>query len=248
MKRLPMFGMAALLASGAVSANGFDACDADSSYDLTLATDAVVFSRDAVAPMRVEMRGGRLVVDGRDEPLTDADAQHIATFEREVRALVPEAKAIAIDAVDVATEAVVHVAGAFIGGEPRAAAELRALGAKIGQRIERSTGTAEWRDDAFDASIDALAAEAIPLLAGDIAAATAAAVFSGDTDDVQRIEQRAGSLGQDVEARVRAKSGAIEARAKALCPRVQALDRIETALAWRSADGQALDIVQIGAD
>ena len=203
MKMLLPFAIAGLLATGSAHAVGMDVCQVESDYDLAVAADALVFRRDAVAPLRVEMRRGTLLVDGQAQPLGEADQLRVAKFERDLRTLVPEVKAIARDAVGIATDAVVETAGSFSGNaNPQAVQKIRSVGASVATRVDNSTDTADWRGDEFDALTRQLVAEVAPLIAGDVAEAALAAALSGDVDEVEAIEQRATALETEIQARI----------------------------------------------
>ena len=245
MKKLLPFAIAALFAAGSVQARGLDVCDVESDYDLTIGKTALTFARDSGTPARVEMRDGRLFVDGNEQTLSPADSRRIAQYEHDIRALVPEVKGIALEAVGIATDAVLQVATAFVGdAQPRSLERLEQLGAQIGHRIETSDSTAQWRDDEFDAAIGELTAELVPMIVGDITSAAVAAALSGDESKVAEIEARAEQLERDIETRVEARADVLEARAETLCPRMLALDQLESELELRLADGSTLDLVQ----
>lgn len=245
MKKLLPLAIAALFAAGSAHAGGLDVCEVESDYDLKIGQDALTFSRESGTPANVEMRGGQLFVDGTKQVLSAADTRRIEQFERDIRALVPEVKGIALEAVGIATEAVLQVATAFVGdAQPQSLKRLEQLGANISHRIEVSADTAEWRDDEFDAAIAELTAELVPMIVGDITAAAVSAALSGDADKVAEIEARAEQLEKEIDTRVEARADALEARAETLCPRVIALDQLESELELRLGDGSTLDLVQ----
>lgn len=246
-KLLPCVVAIAALFAGSAGARGFTACEVDSDYDLTLGKDALTFARSTGTPQRVLMRAGTLSVDGVAQDLTAADTMRIETYERDIRAMAPEVKAIAVQAVGIATEAIVQVATAFAGDDVDSTrlARVEALGAQLAERIERSTGTAEWRDEQFDVAIEQATAELVPMIVGDIAAVAVTAALTGDEKKLADIEARAASLEREVETRVEARAGDLERRAEKLCPRMRALDQIESALDLRLADGSQLDIVRM---
>ncbi|MBB5209208.1 DUF2884 family protein [Chiayiivirga flava] len=237
----------AALCAGSANARGFTGCDVDSDYDLRIGEDALTFTRETGSPQRVVMRAGTLAVDGVAQDLTAADAARISTYERDIRAMVPEVKAIAVQAVGIAIDAVVQVATAFAGNNADATrlARIDALGDALVERIDASVDTADWRDAQFDAAIAEVTAELVPMIVGDIAAVAVTAALSGDEDTLAQVEARAASLEREVETRVEKRAGDIERRADRLCPRVQALDEIESALELRLADGSRLDLVRL---
>lgn len=245
-KLLPCVVAIAALCAGSAHARGFTACDIDSDYDLNIGKDALTFTRSAGTPQRVVMREGTLVVDGVAQDLTAADTMRIETFERDIRDMVPEVKAIAVQAVGIATEAIVQVATAFAGDDADTTrfARIDALGAELAKRIEGSADTSEWRDAQFETAMAEVTAELVPMIVGDIAAVAVSAALTGDEKKLAEIEARAASLEREVETRVDKRAGEIERRAEKLCPRMLALDEIESSLDLRLADGSQLDLVR----
>ena len=162
-----------------------DVCEVESDYDLKIGQDALTFSRASARRPMSRCAAASCFVDGPKQALSAADMRRIAQFETDIRALVPEVKGIALEAVGIATEAVLQVATAFVGdAQPQSLKRLEQLGADISHRIELSADTAEWRDDEFDAAIAELTAELVPMIVGDITAAAVSAALSGTPDKV----------------------------------------------------------------
>lgn len=246
--RTPALALAlAMLYPGAVAASGFDACDYESDYDLRLQPGALSFERDSGVAARVEMRRGRLFVDGREIALGAADRERIERYESTVRALVPEVKGIALDAVAIATEAVTQVAAAFAGDEGDAAVtKMRATGARLADRIERADDSRDWNEAEIDRLVAEITSEMVPLLVGDVTSIALKVALTGDESAAKALEARMEGMEKELEARVERRAEALEARAEALCPRIADLDALESALEVRLADSARLDLLQRG--
>lgn len=244
MKLLPLALAATLFCAGNAHA-GLEACDFDSDYDLRIEPSGLAFHRDAGTPATVEMRGGRLVVDGRDIALSAADRDRVRRYEQTVRDLVPEVKAIALDAIGIATEAVIQVAATFAGDDSAdSIARLREVGAQMRAKIEASDDTGEWDEAEFERTIASLTAELVPMVVGDVTAIALKVALSGDEAAAKELEQRAERMERELEARVEKRAKTLEARAEALCPRVAELDALEAAMELRLADSRPLDLLQ----
>jgi hypothetical protein len=236
---------AALLCSASAQARGTDVCDFESEFDLRIQPQSLVFHRDSGSPETIEMRGGRLLVDGREVALSADDSRRIAHYESEVRALVPEVRAIAMDAVGIAGEAMTQVATMFAGSNSeKAIRRMDELTDELEYRISASNDTAEWDNDEFEDAIETLVGELVPMMMGDIASVAIAAVLTGDEEAVERLEQRAERMEKAIEERVERRADELEARAEALCPRVKALDELEDALTVRLADNRPLQLLE----
>ena len=237
---------AALLVSAGAQARGTDVCDFESEFDLRIQPQSLLFHRESGTPLTIEMRRGRLLVDGRDVVLSPEDARRVLRYESEVRALVPEVKAIAMDAIGIATEAVTQVATTFAGDNAKRAIErVGELTDELAGKVATSTDTAEWDNDEFEEAIETLVGELVPMMMGDIAATAITAAFSGDTDAVEKLEQRAERMEKAIEEKVERRADELEARAEALCPRVKALDALESSLTVRLADNRPIDLLEV---
>jgi len=245
MKLLPFALSAALFVAGPAAAH-FDACEFESDFNLRIAPDGLRFERDAGTPAKVEMRAGVLRVDGREVALSDADRARVRDFERRIRALVPEVKAIAIDAVAIATEAVTQVAVSLAGNKNSASVtRIEQLGTELVAKIERADDTREWNEGEFERTIAALTAEVVPSLIGEATSLAVQAALSGEESAVQDIETRVQNMEKEIEARVEKRARSLEARADALCPRLAELDALEAELELRLADNARLDLLQM---
>ena len=236
----------ALLLSAGAEARGTDVCDFESEFDLKIQPQSLVFHRDSGFPKTIEMRRGTLRIDGRAVALTPEDATRIEHYESEVRALVPEVKAIAMDAIGIASEAVIQVATTFAGDNSKQALErVDELTDDLAARVAASNDTAEWDNEEFEEAIEALVGELVPMMMGDIAAVAIQAALTGDTDAAEKLEKRAERMEEAIEQKVERRADELEARAEALCPRVEALDDLEAALTVRLADNRRIDLLEV---
>jgi hypothetical protein len=221
-------------------------CEIDSAYDISIESDRLVFSRTG---SEVAFARGQLFVDGQAVVLSRADAERVAAFEREVRALIPEVRKIAADAVEVAFTALNQVIVTFASEENRASfkADLNAMRDEINSAVASANSSQILDDGAFEERIKGLVGRIAPRLAGEFAAQAVSAALSGDEDAGRAIEERAGRLEKEIEASVEAPARALEARVNALCPRIEELDRIENQLELRLPDGQPLNLIKVEA-
>ena len=246
MKLLSYALAAALALSTTAQAGSLSACDFDSDFDLRIERDGLVFHREQGVPMKVEMRDGLLRIDGSIVTLSTADRERVRRIESGVRELVPEVKAIALDAVGIASEALTHVAATLAGADADdAIARMDRLGADLRAKIERSDDSRDWNEEQFEDAIKDLTGEAVPLLVGSVTTLAIKAALTGDTSAAEDLEARVEAMERELEVRVERRSKALESRAEALCPRVVALERIESELELRLADNSALDLLRL---
>lgn len=224
---------------------GLNACDIDSEYDLRVRQTQIEFTRHHGAPASVAMRDGRLFVDGHEAAVSADDAMRLRRFEREVRALVPEVKAIAVDAIDIAFTALTEVARTFSGDDAPALTRLDQARADLVAQVNEADGTDGFDDRFVERTVERLVGEVMPMVVGNIAAGAISAALSGDDAGLRDIEGRAARMERELEARVEREARALEARADALCPRLVRLADLDRSLEYRLADGRALDLVRM---
>jgi len=235
-----------LLPVAGAAARGFAGCEVHSDYGLRLGTDVLSFDRQQGAPREVRIAGGRLWIDGHELTLSAADRRRIEQIEQGVRALVPEVKAIALDAVGLAATAMGRVAETLGGRDGSAVAErIRALQSSIGARIDEGLARGQWDDRVFEQEIEAMVQAVVPEIAGQIAAAAVSALLRGDEAGARAMQQRAAQLERSIEAEMKTRAAVLEARALTLCPHLAELDRIEAQLELRLANGEALDLLRL---
>ncbi|MEO8460610.1 MAG: DUF2884 family protein, partial [Dokdonella sp.] len=161
---------------------------------------------------------------------------------RGVRDLVPEAKAIARDAVGIAFDAVNEVSAAFAKdpADARAhAVHLQRASVEIQRRID---ATDNMRSDEFGDLIGSAVRSMIPELVGNIVGQALTVAFSGNEAAAAELEARAGGIEKSVDRIVERRSKQLEQRVDALCPRVHDIARLQRDLDARLPDGARLDL------
>lgn len=240
----------ALLGFGAGSTGraAGDACQVRSGYDLTLSPGTLLFERVAAENQRIEMRGGRLSVNGVAVALGDGDRSRIASYETRMRALIPRIKALGQRAVDLGAAAV-REEGASVS--PRSAANAK-LNARVDARardlktrIANSTTTKEWRGTAFNRYSAEIASDVLPIVAGDLAQQALEVAVKGDLAGAAALQKRAAGMRASLEGRIRHRMQLLEPEFALLCPAARELDALESAITARLPDGSRLDLLQI---
>lgn len=240
------FLFAACLAGGA-SAQGLDhACRVASTYDLTIRPDVLLFERPQVAPRSVRMHDGSLSTDGRAVALRPDEQDRVSLFESRLRELVPKAKAIASDGVDLAARAVRDEA-AMAAPDAVASGELdRTLNARVAdikQRIASSQSTRDWQEDAMRTYAQEIVSDIAPILTQDVGSQAMQLALSGDLQGAAALRDRVAGITTNGQARVLAKlNAALGPRVKALCPTVRQLQDLQSGL--HDADGRPLVLLE----
>lgn len=247
MKRLMIAAALAVAAGSAYAHNNVEICGIESQYDVSLDANRLLFEKTGVAPAKVEMRRGRLFVDGREIALSDADAARVAKYEATVRALVPQAKAIARDAIEIAFTAVSEVAAAFSGESNASATRARMGDIRIGlmSRVNDAFDKRPWHDDEFGEVVESAVKEMMPVIIGEVVGRAVSMALSGDEKGAADLEKRAEQLEKDIESRIDTQTRQLAARAEALCPMIAELGALEVSLDLRLDGGGRLKLIEL---
>lgn len=251
--RLPVGLVALALAlslNSAIASINFDTdhCDVESKYSMKIDASRLTFTDDKTHRVIVLLPGGVIEADGQALILNAEDRGYAIKLERSMRAIIPEAKTLAVDAVGIAFEAVGHVSTAFAtdAHQARESAERIARSANELKRVinaRDSWGPQSEHEisELIEGSVGSLIGEMV----GNIAAQAIKVALSGDESAVAELEARAGSIEQNVEKAIGKHAKELEVRADALCRRVHDIDRIESQISARLPDGSAIDLIQL---
>ncbi len=246
--RLLAFAIACFAMGSAGAQDLSTTCRVASTYDLTVQPDALVFERAEVAPRRIRMDDGALEVDGRPLALRPDEQDRVALFERNVRALVPKAKAIASDGIDLAARAVRDEAATAAPGAVASGDLDRALNSRVAEikrRIATSQSTRDWQEDAMRAYAQEIASDVGPLLTQDVGSEAMQLAMNGDLQGAAALRDRVASVSTGGQARVVARvEAALKPRIQALCPSVRQLFDLQSGL--HDASGRPLQLLEPG--
>ena len=237
----------ALAAGGAVQAQELaNSCHASSSYDLTIAPSALLFDRADPAPRRIELRAGKLLIDGAQEHVNTEDSDRLEMFEHQLRDLLPRMRSVGERVVDLATQAL-RAETATLDLTANTQTELdhrlasRAAGLK--RRIALSTSTHDWQGDAFDRYTDDVAADIVPLLVADLGTQAVSVALSGDLDAAATLRDRAAHLADGFQTRIERRMQALLPQIQTLCPSIVRLYDLQRDV--HDANGRPLGLLQM---
>jgi hypothetical protein len=223
----------------------FEECTVRSDYGLRVHGGSVLLNRKSGDPREVRIQEGRLWLDGAEQMLGQADRQRLRHIERELTAMLPEVRAIAEEGLDMAIDALVHVAGSLGVADPALIDEIERARQDFSQAIERQMQGDGLDEGLMEHDIEALVERLTPQIAGKVAALAISAALSGDEAAAKDFERRAETMGKELEVAMKSRGKALESRAEALCGRIERIDMIENALDLRLADGSPLNLVRM---
>jgi len=243
MQRRILAVMLALAIAPAVQAKDFE-CRMHSDYHLQMHGQAFVFTRDGGPAQRVVLGGGHLYVNGKEVALNAADQQRIDAFEGELRQLLPQARQVAVEAVDIAFSAMTEVARGFAdNGNDSTIDQLEQAHRRL--RGEIGSNAAFIFNGDIDAEfIKPVITEFVPEITGAAVKTALSVAFSGDDAKTKAFEARMNTMSNDIDVNVKARAKALEPLARSLCQGTRQLDATENGLSMRLNDGSALDLLQ----
>jgi hypothetical protein len=220
-------------------------CGYSSAYDVQAKPDGIDFHRSGDGhPSDVFMHDGQLRVNGKAVAVSPADAARLRAYESDMRDLLPQMAGIANEAIGMAFDALTTVAATLGGSQHHRDAlvdrlnhqrreALRALNAHINAQ--------RWDQQGFGSAIEQPVTEAANDMAHSITRSVLWAVLTGHASDV---EARADAIDQSIDKAMDQRSDQLEARAKAVCPRLESLDKLQQQFSFRLADGSALQLLK----
>ncbi|USI99138.1 YggN family protein [Xanthomonas prunicola] len=228
---------------GAISAASADdmRCEVSSDYELTLNPRSLILIRESGTPQRLVMRQGALFVDDRWVELSADDRTRLIQFERQTRDVVPLAQAVGREAADIAVTAVGEVAAGFSRSPEATRAQLRKVREKIDVRLKQGLSKSQLTLVDIDDDIGALVAELLPQLIGDVVAGAVQSAMTGNDVQLRSLDGVEARIERLVEPQARA----LRPRAQQLCERLEALDGLDNALAYRLPSGEPLQLLRV---
>lgn len=216
-------------------------CEVSSDYDLTLNPRSLILIRESGTPQRLVMRQGALFVDDRWVALSADDHARLIQFERQTREVVPLAQEVGREAADIAVTALGEVAAGFSRTPEATRTQMANVREKIDTRLKQSFSKSQLTTIDIDDDIGAMVAELLPQLIGDVVAGAVQSALTGNDVQLRSLDGVEARIERLIEPQARA----LRPRAQQLCERVEALDGLDNALAYRLPSGEPLQLLRV---
>lgn len=220
-----------------------DQCGYDSNYDVRVTPGGIDFSRSGAQPNEVFMHDGVLRVDGQPVAVSADDAERLRSYEADMRGVLPEMAGIAHEAMDIAFDALTTVAATLGGSQHRRDALVNQLNQsrmEAMRGMEASINADHWSQQDFADAIEKPVSAASDQMASALTRSVMWSLFTGRASE---LEARADTMDQSMEKEMKARSSQLEARAKAICPRLARMSELQQQFRFRLADGQSLHLM-----
>ncbi|NHF67976.1 DUF2884 family protein [Xanthomonas hortorum] len=216
-------------------------CEVSSDYDLTLNPRSLILIRESGTPQRLVLRQGALFVDDRWVALSADDRARLIQFERQTRGVVPLAQEVGREAADIAVTALGEVAAGFSRTPEVTRTQMANVREKIDTRLKQSFSKTQLTTIDIDDDIGAMVAELLPQLIGDVVAGAVQSALTGNDVQLRSLDGVEARIERLIEPQARA----LRPRAQQLCERVEALDGLDNALAYRLPSGEPLQLLRV---
>lgn len=252
MRTLAALALASLISVPAFADPGDDAprpqlssrqCGLTTDYNVLVDGGGVWLYRSEGAPKEIFFHDGKLSIDRQVQATSEADAQRLRLLEAESRVLMPQVAGLARETVDITFDSLEGVVEALTGSR-RKARKLRGFRDDTLAHVDATLGTGRWDQDVFGEEFEARIEAAAESMASGIGRSMLWSVFL--PGGVERLERRTEKMEAELEQRLEARIGAVEARADAMCAQVARMQAIGDALEFRYR-GAPLHLLQADA-
>lgn len=202
--------------------------------------------------------GQYLVVDGERLSLNGAQQALVAQYDRQVRALVPEIRGMALEGIDLAIFGVTAAFDELLGERNKISTQLRGelnhLKGDVRRYFDSETiSLGREQDDApelfgkyFETRMERIVETSVQDSIGDIMFALGKEIISAG-GDMEAFGARMDRFGKTLEAQMQAQSTRLEARGASLCHAATAINAVEDELRSAVPDIRALDLIRLPA-
>lgn len=252
MKKVLISTMASVsLLSSAVMAND-DACSFSFDHDLSVINSDITISQSGSAKVFIDYNN-QLFIDDQPQSLTSEQQALVDAYADNIRILIPEVTAIAVEGVSLGIDAASMALGTLLGeGDPDYLDFLQSvqeLGDKIVAKLDANAFDSRELERAFEedfekeieAFVESTINDLTPRLMAKVM--TAALTEGGGASD---LEMRAENLEANIEAMVEPRAELLEQRAEELCSIIVTLDSIENQLV--SSGLEKMDLIKADSD
>ncbi|WP_206485372.1 DUF2884 family protein [Thalassotalea sp. G2M2-11] len=218
-----------------------NSCDVDLNAGLRINKELVEFSKNN-RPLYQIINNKTLIVDGQEVALDHSQQQLVTQYSTQIRAVVPEVKVLAVDAINLAVDGVNLAFNELLGKGNDVSEDLTAHLHKIRDEVEYKFDSnqefyidehGDFSDDffgeEFESRIEDVIEETIENSMGSLLIAVGQELlFAGG--DMDAFEAKMENFGERIEHEMESRSDEIEKRGEAICYSVYKVEQLEQQL------------------
>lgn len=244
-----------VLVFAASSAAAGDGCNLQMDAGLRISPGALEFySEDKTAYQIKDHR--YLVVDGKQLNLDNAQQILVTQYDRQVRALVPEVRAMALDGIDLAIVGVTTAFDGLLGERNKISTQLRSELSHLKGDVSRyfdneiislgreHDGAPELFGQYFETRMERIMETSVQDSIGTILLAMGKEILSSG-GDMEAFGARMDRFGKTLEAQMQTKATELEVRGASLCRAAAAINATEDQLRDLVPDIRSLDLIRL---
>ncbi|GLX77174.1 hypothetical protein tinsulaeT_05140 [Thalassotalea insulae] len=231
-----------------------DGCDVDLDAGLRINKNLIEFIQKK-QPIYQIINNETLIVNGQEVDLDSHQQSIVSEYSTQIRAVVPEVKVLALDAINLATEGVNLAFDELLGEGNDIGAELtmqlHAVRDEVEQRFasdkefyidEQGEFADEFFGEEFEQRIEDVVEQTIQNSMGSLLIAVGQEMlFAGG--DMEAFETRMENFGEQIEHEMESRASEIEQRGEALCFSVYKIDQLEQQLQSQISEMSEFDVI-----
>ena len=213
-----------------------DACSFSFDHDLSVINNDITISQTNSNKVFIDFNN-QLFINDQIQALTPEQQRLVDDYADNIRLLIPEVTAIAVEGVSLGIDAASLALGTLLGeGDPdylEFVQNVQDLGDKIVAKLDANNFDSRELERAFEEDFEREIETFVEQTINDLTPRLMAKVMTAALTDgggMSDFEMRAENLEADIEAFVEPRAQLLEQRAEELCAIVQTLDTIETDL------------------
>lgn len=236
-----------------------DSCDIDLNAGLRINKDLIEFTKNN-KPLYTIINNRTLIVNDSEVELNDYQQSLVLEYSTNIRAVLPEVKEIAVDAIELAVEGVNLAFNELLGEDNDVGEELtehlHSIRNEVDQRLDSENEfyideNGELEDDFFgkdfEQRIETVVEETVQNSLGSLLIAVGQEMlFAGG--DMDAFEARMENFGEQIERDIEYRAEKLEKRGEDLCHAVYKIDGIETQLSQSIDELSGFDVITADVD
>lgn len=204
-------------------------CGLATPYNVLVDSGGLWLYRAEGTPREIRIRSGELSVDGKVQPTSEADLARLREIELGAQRVMPQVTGIANESVDIAFDALAGVVEVMTGSRRRGR-DIERMRSEALQHVASTLGTGRWDQDVFGDGFEERVEAAAERMSNSLGRSMMWQMLTGGAG---RMERRAEKMETEFDARMEARSTALERQAQALCDEVENLQALQDALEFR---------------